>query len=255
MNSCIYRGVVSHQRFSPVAHRFTYRLYMIYLDLGELDTVFAGRWLWSTRRPAVAWFRRRDHFGDPSVPLDRAVRETVERLSGITVDGPVRLLTHLRYFGYCFNPISIFYCFDGDGRTLKAVLAEVTNTPWGERRCYVLPAAPSDTDANTPLRFEKTLHVSPFMPMDLDYVWHSNVPGAKLAVQLEVLQGETRLLNAALALRREEIGPDSLAACLARHPLMTLEVIAGIHWQALWLWKKGVPIFDHPKRQAGAADR
>lgn len=239
--SCLYEGWVSHRRFTPVEHAFRYRLFMVYLDLAELDRAFAGRRLWSARRPAPAWFRRRDHFGDPHRPLDACVRELVERETGRRPAGPIRLLTHLRYFGYCFNPISIFYCFDAAGRRLEALVAEVTNTPWGERRCYVLAAVPGHR-----YRFVKDLHVSPFMTLDLDYAWRCNTPGERLAVHMDVERAGRKLFDATLGLRRRSLSGPALAGALLRHPFMTLKVIAAIHWEALRLWLKGVPVVDHP---------
>ena len=141
MQSCLYNGWVRHRRFAPRAHAFRYRLFMAYLDLTELDHVFRGRWFWSTRRPALAWFRRADYLGNPSVPLDQAVRDAVERDTGMRPRGPIRLLTHLRYFGHGFNPVSFYYCFDPADTRVETIVAEITNTPWAERHAYVLPAA------------------------------------------------------------------------------------------------------------------
>ena len=128
----LYFGVVRHRRFDAVRHSFATRLYFAYLDLDELDAAFRGRFWWSARRPAPMWFRRADYFGPPDVPLADAVRDAVAARTGRRPDGPVRVLTHLRAFGYVFNPVSFYYCFDRDER-LQAVLAEITNTPWGER--------------------------------------------------------------------------------------------------------------------------
>src|SRR5512147_1165020 len=121
MQSCIYEGQVSHVRATPVAHTFRYRLFMVYLDLDELPRVFAGRWFWSTRRRALARFRREDHLGDPLRPLDACVRDLVERETGRRPEGPIRLLTHLAYYGYCFNPVSFYYCFDAAGAAVECV--------------------------------------------------------------------------------------------------------------------------------------
>ena len=139
-HSCLYEGTMRHRRFRPVPHAFGYRLFMVYLDLDELDEVFAGRWLWSTTRCALARFRREDHLGVPTVPLPDAVRALVKERLGFRPTGPVRLLTHLRYFGFVMNPVSFYYCFAADGKQLEAIVAEVNNTPWGERHCYVMDA-------------------------------------------------------------------------------------------------------------------
>ena len=129
MHSAIYHGWLRHRRFEPRAHEFRYPLFMVYLDLAELDTVFRGRWLWSTRRMAIARWRRQDYYGDPAQPLDAAIRELVEQKTGRRPQGPVRLLTHLRYFGYAFNPVSFYYCFAPDGERIETMVAEAPKTP------------------------------------------------------------------------------------------------------------------------------
>jgi uncharacterized protein len=138
LKSALYFGSVRHRRHEPVPHRFTYRLFMVYLDLSEIDDAFAGRWLWSATRPALARWRRSDYFGDPARPLDQEVRDAVRESGRPRPSGPVRMLTHLRYFGYIQNPVTLYYCFSPDGETVDAVLAEITNTPWGERHHYVV---------------------------------------------------------------------------------------------------------------------
>lgn len=249
MQSGIYSGQVSHSRRAPVLHSFRYGVYMLYLDLAELDTVFARRWFWSTRRPALARFRREHHVGDPAVPLDEAVKDLVLERTGRRPAGPVRLLTNLSWFGYVFNPISVYYCFDRGGTRLEAIVADVSNTPWGERCCYVLPAAAGRADGRI-LRFRtgKDMHVSPFMPMDVAYDWLLTVPGDDLVVRIANVAGSERFFNATLALRRKEISGPSLAGVLLRYPAMTLRVIAGIYWQALRLWLRGAPLHPHPDK-------
>jgi DUF1365 family protein len=245
LHSCLYVGYVHHRRFFPRRHEFRYKLFMIYLDLAELDTAFKRHWLWSARRPALAWFRRKDHFGDAHIPLDAYVRDLAERKTGRRPQGPIRLLTHLRYFGYCMNPICVYYCFKPDGETLDMLVAEVSNTPWGEKIGYVLDVA-DQTDGNQHADFQKAMHVSPFMPMDLRYHWHSIRPGPHLAVHLGVHKAQSRMLDATLSLRRRPLDGWNMARMLARFPFMTLKVIAAIHWEALRLLLKRIPIFSHP---------
>jgi DUF1365 family protein len=253
MNSAIYFGQVRHRRTGPVEHAFRYRMFMLYLDLAELPRVFQGRWLWSTRRPALARFRREDHFGDPARPLDACVRDLVARETGRRPGGPVRLLTNLRYFGYVFNPVSFYYCFDENDTRVETIVAEVTNTPWGERHCYVLPQALNEGRGDTGrFRPRKVMHVSPFMPMDVDYDWRFGTPGGRLSVHMENARAGRKIFDATLVLQREEIRAGVLARALAGYPLITLKIIAAIHWQALKLWLKGAPVHDHP---AKAADR
>ena len=246
MHSAIFCGRLRHRRLSPSTHRFSYRLFMVYLDLAELETVFAGRWFWSVRRPALARFRREDHFGDPRRSLDDCVRELVEQSGAPRPGGPIRLLTHLSYFGYCFNPVSFYYCFDDRGREVEAIVAEVSNTPWGERFCYVLTGKPGPGTRS--YRPRKRMHVSPFMPMDVEYDWRFRPPGRRLGVCMSISRQGSKVFDAALDLERVEIGAVSLARMLIEFPFMTARVILAIHWQALLLWLKKCPVYDHPRK-------
>jgi DUF1365 family protein len=259
--SCLYVGTVRHRRFAPVPHGFSYRVFLVYLDLSELPRVFERRWLWSVGRPNVAAFRREDHLGDPAVPLDEAVRDLVLERLGRRPAGPVRLLTHLRYLGYGFNPVSFYYCFAADG-ALDAIVAEVNNTPWGEQYPYVLdaraPAAaspPREAGRVLRWRFPKAFHVSPFMPLAQEYDWRLHEPGARLAVHMENLEGGRPLFDATLALERREISGPALARALAVHPFMTARVIAAIYWNALRLRWKGAVHHPHPGRLPAGGDR
>mgnify|MGYP001821090965 CR=1 FL=1 len=257
MKSAIYRGMVTHTRRAPRHHAFTYRLFMMYLDLDELDEVFAGRWLWSTLRPAPAWFRRADYLGDASLPLVEAVRMEAERQTGRRPEGPIRMLTHLRYFGYIQNPVTFYYCFEPNGERVQTILAEITNTPWNERHTYALTAEPYTADAlassapptDRSHHFDKAFHVSPFMDMDLEYAWRFDRPAETLRVHMENRSEGKRLFSASLALRRYEITPGSLASALASYPWITARVAVGIYWQALRLWLKRVPFFVHPAKR------
>ena len=244
MKSCLYEGRVRHSRRTPVAHRFDYRVALAYLELDELDQVFSGRLFWSTRRPALAWFRRKDYMAPASVPLDQAVRDLVQTRTGTRPAGPIGVLTHLRTFGYVFNPVTFYYCWDPKHERVETVVAEIENTPWRERHAYVMPGAGG--------RFVKELHISPFMDMDLDYRWRFTEPREHALVHMENRHAGEHFFTASLALARREITGLTLARVLASYPLGSAKVMAAIYWNALRLWWKGAPFFPHPKYRAKA---
>ncbi|MHC4845762.1 MAG: DUF1365 domain-containing protein [Planctomycetota bacterium] len=251
LNSAIYRGRVHHRRHGSVSHRFTYDLFMLYLDLDELDEAFDGRWLWSTERANLCSFRRSDYLGDPDVPLKQAVLDRVEQACGKRPDGAVRLATQVRMFGLVFNPVSFYYCFDRDEQ-LQAIVAEITNTPWNERHAYVLTRDEDlGNDGRHRWEFEKDFHVSPFMGMDHDYVWRFDDPGEHLVVLMDNLQRGERVFDVALTMNRHPLDGPSLARALAAHPFMTGKIVLGIYWQALRLFIKRASFHTHPAKLSG----
>lgn len=255
-HSAVYRGWVSHTRFFPLKHSFKYQVFMMYLDLDELDKVLAtSRW-WSKSGLGLARFKRTDYFNNPDVPLKKAVVERMKQ-DNIVVDGAVRMVTNLRYFGFIINPITVYYCFDRDEK-LKALLVEVTNTPWGERHHYVLKCDPDEKYLRK--TFNKELHVSPFNPMDMYYNWLSNEPQTHLSIHMQnrqILQDkDVCIFEATMRLKREEIESLKLTKLIFQYPFMTLKVFAGIYWQAAKLFMKKASFYRNPgtvkaEREAG----
>jgi DUF1365 family protein len=239
--SAIYLGRVSHARSAPRAHAFSYAMSMLYLDLDELATMPSSTWLGiEAARPLS--FRRADYLGDAKRPLKECVQDEVQRVLGFRPDGPIRLLTQVRAFGYAFNPVSFYYCFDATGEALRAIVAEITNTPWGERHRYVL----AGNDAGAHASFAKAFHVSPFFPMDQKYDWKFVVPGERLQVSMTNLEQGRAVFHAKLALERAPLTAPALAKVALRLLPMGWGVHAAIYFQALRLWWKGTPFFPHP---------
>jgi len=244
----IYTGNLRHRRLAPRPHEFNYGVFLALLDIDRIPELMRVSRFTAHNRFAWASFQDRDHFGDPALPLrERLARDAAAQGLALPT-GRIFLLTHLRYLGYCFNPISLFYCYTPDGE-LALVLAEVAST-FGERHNYWLSAANQLPAANSRRhRVPKQMHVSPFMDMALDYDFTLTLPGDRLTAHMDTLEGGIKTFDATLNLRREPWSAAALHRALRRHPWMTLKVIAAIHWEALRLWAKGVPVFTHPARK------
>lgn len=275
MNSAIYEGWVRHRRYTPKPHAFRYALFMTYLDLEEIAVLSRpggalARFPWVLGR-----FHRPDYLGDPRLPLDTAVRERVELQGLPRPNGPIRMLTHLRYWGYCFNPVTFYYCFDSADQRLECLVAEITNTPWGERHAYVLGMERHDyTQKINPTRdshhdlvhrenldtdipphasphayrfpFTKTFHISPFMDMEVMYDWRFLLPAERLVVHMTNTRKNAVFFDATLSLGRQELNARRLAWTALRYPWMTGKVMGAIYWEAFRLWLKGCPYYPHP---------
>ena len=241
--TAIYQGRVRHARSGRVEHRFSYRVWMLLVDLDEIPEVFDRHPLWSARGPAPVRFRRSDYLGDSSKPLASEARDLVERRTGRRPGGPVRLLTMARTLGVGFNPVSFYYLYD-EGDAVQAMIAEVTNTPWGERHCYVVERG----GPREPLRgtMAKRMHVSPFMPMDQTYEWTSGEPGERLGVLIATRERGTLVHDASLSLRRRELTTAAMTTVPLSHPPQVLAAIARIYTNAFRLWAKGATFHPHP---------
>jgi DUF1365 family protein len=248
--SAIYRGTLAHARRAPAAHAFTYDVWLLYLDLDHLPALLAGPGPLRARRLALLSFRREDYLGHEG-DLAEAVRARVEAALGFRPAGPVRLLTQVRSLGFAFNPVSFYYCFAVDGRTLQAVVAEVTNTPWRERHAYVVPAGDGGVEATV----QKAFHVSPFFGLDQTYAWRLPPPGEHLLVEMRNDEAGREVFRARLDLRREPWGAAALWRAALGQPLVPFKVLAAIYWQALRLWLKRTPFHPHPGKIAAEAAR
>ena len=247
--SYIYKGTIRHRRFTPFDHFFTYPLFMTYIDLNSIEYSLRKSWLWNINKPALISFMRRDYHGESKMSLDKSVRKTVFEKIGYEVKGPIRLLTNLRYLGYCFNPVSFYYCFDEEDLNVDVIMAEVTNTPWDERHSYIISERDKDGKfGNLVADLEKKLHVSPFWGMDHKYEWLFTQPNEHLLVNMKNFKDGNKVFDATLKMKRLPFTLMGLLKQVLRFPLITMVVVFRIHWQAFKLWVRKAPFFIHPDK-------
>ncbi len=245
MDSALYTGHIFHERFLPKRHRFKYPFFMWYLDLDEIDSQPAlGRWF-STTNWALSRFRRSDYLTGCQRSLSACVKEEMGRLTGVEVSGKVFGLLNLRTLGLYFSPVNFYFGFSRDGAA-SHLLAEVSNTPWNERHHYAHLLNGSQTE----LEDEKNFKVSPFNPSDGQvYRWRIEPPGDSVGINLGVHDQRGHIFQAGLHLQRQPFTKKSARRLLLRKPAMTVFIVAGIYWQALKLFIKGIPYQPYVKEE------
>lgn len=253
--SAIYQGFVRHRRFTPCRHEFDYPLFMMLLKLDELPRLLKSFWQLGQGRLSWARFRRADYIGDTQQDLELAVRDKMAELSGLTIEqleGEIYLLCHLRYFGFYFSPLNLYYLNQHD--RFRYMLAEVSNTPFNERHYYLV-------DLDNPAPHAKEFHVSPFNPMQQRYVWRvipPTVESGRCLVHIDVSdenQAQQKVFDATLSLKRLNLNQALMTRVLLKTPVQTASVIFGIYWQALRLFLKKVPIHKHPGKIDSSIDK
>ena len=218
---------------------------MTYFDISKVESLLSESFLFKINKPALVSYYRSDYHGDTKLTLDESVRKTVKEKTGMSLEGPIRLLTHLRYFGYCFNPVSFYYCFDKSDKKLEMIMAEVTNTPWNERHCYFITAKKNKSFRQ---ELKKEFHVSPFWDMNHDYDWYFSDVSDSISVNMINYKEAKKVFDATLSLNvSKKLTNLNLFLSVLRFPFSTLMVYLRIHYQAFKLWVKGATFYDHPK--------
>jgi uncharacterized protein len=237
LKSAIYSGSVAHTRFRPAHHRLHYHMFTLLLDLDELPKIAASVRVLSFNRFNLFGFHERDHLAGDSEPLRIQVERQLAR-AGVSLDGgAISLLCMPRVLGGAFNPLSVFFCYGAEGE-LRAVLYEVHNT-FGERHSYLIPTTDPWAEVQRQ-QCDKRFFVSPFMEMAMHYHFRLTMPAERATVAIEAHDTNGRILSACFAGRRQELTSANLLRAFTRHPLLALQVLGSIHWEALKLWRKGV---------------
>lgn len=249
MESCLYQGRVSHTRYDDISHRFEYGLFMALLDLDEVPEL-AACGIVAKSLFGLATFRESDHAESKGMSLQDEIRDLVKQQTGITPKGPIQLLTQLRFFGYYFSPLNLYYCRNEQSGAVEFIVAEVSNTPWREQHRYVLwdGNRQPNSSANE-FAHQKDFHVSPFMDMQSEYRWRLTDPAESLAVTIQTTRTGKPFFTAAMSLERRPLTRGQLARMCLRYPIMTAQITSAIYWQALNLWWKKCPFYSHPKTQ------
>ncbi len=237
LSSAIYRGQVYHERFVPTQHKFSYQIAQFWLELDAVDQVAQGVKGFSADKFNWIRFKRSDFLKNPDIPLQQEALQTMSGLAGKPLEGKVYLLSPLRIMGLYFSPVNFYYLYNEEGY-FSHLLAEVSNTPWNERHCYLV-------DIKQQIPTEKVFHVSPFNPIDMEYHWHIKQPGDKLALKLDCHK-QNKHFAAAIALERQALTSENLNKTLWSLPNMTIKTVWGIYWQAMKLFLKRTPFYGHP---------
>ncbi len=255
LSSKILQGWVRHRRFTPIEHALNYSLFMVQLNLSELDDLFKGNPFWSTKGFNLIRFKREDYFNPKEANLEKAVKDRVEETTGRRPSGQVEIVSHLRYFGHNFNPVSFYFCYEKGQNKPAIILAEITNTPWNERFHYLLALdekfskgaviGEHKNSRTCCFKFNKAFHVSPFNPMDMQYHWNFHF-GEKTVIHMDTIKDNEVVMDATMSMKSLPATNRTLLKSLIKFPGITMKVVWGIYWNAFKLWVKRFAVLRSP---------
>jgi len=245
--SSLYIGNVEHRRLSPVENIFNYSVCYYFLDLDEIHSIFNKSFLLTYNRLGILSFFRKNYLGNKNVDLKSEVAKVIQEKTNEKFEGKIKLLTNISYLGFCFNPVSFYYCYDFN-KKLQYIVSEITNTPWGEKHQNVFKM-PMESEKMT-IEFKKDFHVSPFMPMEIDYTWVFHEPKENLFVYMQNRHfGEKKIFfDTTLKLERKDLSERNMILAFFKFPLITFKTVAAIYYQAAKLYLKRVPFYTHPAK-------
>lgn len=240
--NALFVGDIEHRRFSPKENKFTYQVAYYFVDLEKAQETFNIPFLFSFNSPGILSFWQKDYLSAETV------RTTILEQLGKPSLGPIKILTNISYFGFCFNPVSFYYCYAQDGETLEYIVSDITNTPWREKHRQ---AFDMETQEKKAFYFAKDFHVSPFMPMEIDYTWIFKQPAEQLYVLMQNRSpNKTQVtFDSTLTLKRFELDARNVVRAFLKLPLVTFKTVAAIYYQAFKLFLKRVPFHSHPAKE------
>jgi DUF1365 family protein len=251
--SAAYEGTIMHARYGEVSHHFTYPLFMMYIDLSELDSLDRLHPLWSfSGKKNWFFFHRKDYLDQKEQTLIESIKELLVRKGFSTLAAKmthVNMLTHMRYMGYCYNPVTFYLVYsDKKNERPDFIVADINNTPWNERYPYVLEVS---QEAIKPLsfNFKKDFHISPFYPMNLDYAWVFDFNHETIHIQMDSFLDNKLCFKANLKLNRVELNARVMTKLLLKYPCVTLKTMTAIYWQAFKLFLKKSRFYTHPAKE------
>ena len=240
----VYQGTIAHTRFSSKSHKFTYKTNMLYLDLDELQGAFLGKLFWGYNKANLASFYRSDFYGDKRKTIKKSIQSLLVNKINLHHKGKVFLLTTIRYFGFAFNPVSFYYCFD-ESSNIQAIVSHITNTPWNEKHAYVHDCR-NKPSMSKKFEFDKDFHVSPFMPMNINYSWIFSPPKDFLFVSMNSYDNDKLVFNATLKMTKRAWGNFTLNKILFLSLPMSIKSTLLIYFNALILFIKRAKFYPHP---------